>query len=82
MDIIGILGLVCILAGWIPELKDTIKNNKNNLNIKFSVLYMSGSFLLMIHSLELGDIIFTILNGIAMIMGFISLIYTIKNNKK
>ena len=78
MNIIGILGLVCIIIGWIPELKDIIKNKKESLNLKFSILYISGSLLLIIYSIMLGDIIFSTLNGLAFLMGLIGLIYTKK----
>lgn len=78
---IGIIGVVLIAMGWIPQTIQTIKERKSNLNIKFALLYTFGSLALTIYAIQLNDLIFAILNGLAFIMASVGLYYTIKSRK-
>jgi lipid-A-disaccharide synthase-like uncharacterized protein len=77
--IIGIVGLGLLAVGWLYEAIKTIRAGKSNINSKFAVLYVVGSFLLVIYSLLLGDIIFLILNSLVTIFSLINLFYSFKN---
>ncbi|MDD5193679.1 MAG: PQ-loop domain-containing transporter [Candidatus Nanoarchaeia archaeon] len=79
MQYIGILGLIFIGIGWIPQVIDIIKTKKNKLNLGFAILYTLGSLALTFYAIQLNDWIFTILNGFAFLMSAIGLNYTIKN---
>jgi lipid-A-disaccharide synthase-like uncharacterized protein len=75
---LGILGLILIALGWIPETMEIIRKGKNNLNLKFNILYTFGSLSLTIYAIYAQDIIFIILNGFAFFMSGIGLMYKFK----
>ena len=64
-DYIGIAGLLLILAGWAWEFWQTLKSDKAGVPLSFALLYGAGSLLLTLHSMELGDTVFIILNAAA-----------------
>lgn len=75
----GLVGLILIALGWIPETLEIIKKRKNNLNFKFNLLYAIGSLSLFIYAIYIGDNVFILLNGFAFFMSGIGLIYKFKN---
>jgi lipid-A-disaccharide synthase-like uncharacterized protein len=72
---LGILGLVLIVLGWIPGTLEIIRTRKNNLNLKFNLLYTFGSLSLTVYAIYLQDIIFIVLNAFAFFMSGIGLMY-------
>jgi len=76
---IGILGLILVAIGWIPQIIEIIKTKKNNLNLKFNLLYTFGSLALTIYAVYIFDIVFIVLNGIAFLMSSVGLLYKFKN---
>ena len=75
---LGVIGLILIALGWTPQTLETIKKKKNNLNLKFNLLYTIGSLLLTVYAITLSDTIFIILNGFAFLMSGIGLYYNIR----
>ena len=82
IGIVGMLGLVFILAAWIPETFTTIKTKKVGMRREFIFLYLFGSLFLTLHSIILEDFVFTVLNAVATIMAFINLYYSLIYGKK
>ena len=82
--ILGLIGLICIAIGWIPQIADIVKKKKSNLNLGFALLYTLGSLALVLYALQISDWIFVALNGFAFLMSAIGLFYTIRpcNKKK
>ena len=80
--ILGLIGLICIGLGWIPQIIDTIKKKKSNLNLGFAILYTLGSLSLVLYSLQINDWIFAVLNGFAFLMSAVGLFYTLRHKKK
>ena len=81
-DYIGIVGLALILVGWIWEFSQTLRSNKAGVPLSFALLYGAGSFLLTLHSMELGDIVFIILNAAATLIAVANAIFAITRGKK
>ena len=81
-DYIGILGLALILAGWAWEFRQTLKSNKAGVPLSFALLYGAGSMLLTLHSIELGDIVFIILNAAATLLAMANAAFAITRGKK
>ena len=77
----GTIGLILIGMGRIPEVIETIKTKHSNLNIYFASLYTFGSLALTVHSINLQDTVFIILNGFAFFMGATALYYVIRSRK-
>lgn len=80
-EVWGIVGLILIGAGWIPQVVEILKTKHSHLNLGFASLYTFGSLALTIHSINLGDTVFIILNAFALFMGAIGLYYTLKSKK-
>lgn len=78
---IGIIGLVLILVGWVPQAIKTIKE-KSGMDLRFAILYTTGSGLLTLYAILINDWIFIVLNAGATILSGISLVYSIKPSKK
>ncbi len=74
---IGLIGLILILIGWIPQVIKTVKE-KSGMDLKFAVLYTCGSGLLTVYAVLIHDTVFIILNGGAALLASISLFYSIK----
>jgi len=81
IGIVGILGLVLILAAWIPGTISTIKTKKVGMSKEFILLYLFGSLFLTIHSILLQDFVFLILNAGATFVASINLYYSLKYEK-
>ena len=77
-EILGILGLLLILIGWIYETYQLVKTKKSNLPIIFAVLYSIGSLCLAIYSYLLGDLVFLVLNIAATLIAILNAIISIK----
>ena len=75
---IGIIGLILLALGWIPETISIIKEKRSRINWKFGTLYVIGSLLLVAYSIQIKDTIFLILNLFVAIMAAISLYYSVK----
>lgn len=76
--IIGVIGLFLLAIGWLSEVVKTIKEKKSKLDLKFAILYTVGSLCLVIYSIQVGDLIFIILNSIVMLLSLTSLIYVFR----
>ncbi len=74
MKIIGLIGLLAIVACWIPQTFDVLKTGRVNMKLSFLILYFVGSVALSIYAL--GDMIFLILNLLAAIGSAINLYYS------
>lgn len=71
----GVVGLILLLFAWIPEEIRTLKSgNLEALDIKFLLLYISGSFILAYHSFRIEDTVFLLLNLIIGILSSIELL--------
>jgi F0F1-type ATP synthase assembly protein I len=64
--LIGVAGMVLIVAAWLLSLKDVPSP-------RLSALYGVGSALLTVHSLTIGDPVFSILNAAATALALINL---------
>ena len=80
--IIGIIGLIFIAIGWIPQVMEIIKTGKSKLNFGFALLYTLGSLALVVYALQIKDWIFIALNGFAFLMSSVGLFYTVKSKFK
>ena len=78
---IGVIGLALILAGWIWELFVSIRSKRAGVPLQFALLYGAGSLLLTFHSIELGDIVFIILNAAATLIAVANAVFAVSRGK-
>jgi lipid-A-disaccharide synthase-like uncharacterized protein len=79
--IIGIIGLSLLALGWFTEAAKMIKEKRSSIDIKFGILYVIGSLLLVIYSYQINDNVFLILNGLVVLSSGLSLFYAVKYKK-
>ncbi|MFA7707920.1 MAG: hypothetical protein WCX73_03145 [Candidatus Pacearchaeota archaeon] len=75
---IGIIGLILLAIGWVPQTYSVIKSKKSKIDWRFGTLYVIGSLCLAFYSFQIKDVLFMILNSVVALMGAISLYYSIK----
>ncbi len=75
MEYIGIIGLLALAAGWIPQTIETIKLKRCNINLYFLILNLIGSVSLTLYAIYLHDPVFTILNSMTTVGAVINLFY-------
>lgn len=73
IEIIGLLGLTMIVVAWIPETIKSLKSGQT-AKIEFLILYLLGSIFLTIYAILRNDIVFTILNGLAVIFSGLNVV--------
>ena len=73
MKIIGLIGLLAIVACWVPQTFDVLKTGRVNMKLSFLILYFIGSIALTIYAL--GDAIFVTINVLTTMGSAINLYY-------
>ncbi len=79
MKIIGLIGLLAIVACWIPQTLEVLRTGRVNMKFSFLILYLLGSVALTIYAV--GDAIFLTLNLLAAVGSAINLYYKIHPRK-
>lgn len=75
MQLIGLLGLICIVVAWVPQTIKTIKDGTSSIQLSFLILYIVGSLSLTVYSIVLFDPIYLALNSLATLQSTINLYY-------
>lgn len=75
MQLIGLLGLICIVAAWVPQTIKTIKDGTSFIQLSFLILYIVGSLSLTVYSIVVFDPIYLALNALATLQSTINLYY-------
>lgn len=64
IELLGWAGFGILVAAWIPQTWETIKEGSTQVNIAFIIMYFSSSLMLTIYSVLIADPVFTALNGL------------------
>lgn len=78
---VGIIGMLLIVIAWVPQTLENVRKKKTGLNKKFIFLYLSGSLSLLIYSILISDLVFSLLNGAASLQALINLIIKLGEKK-
>ena len=70
---VGIIGLSLIVIAWVPETIKSIKSGKT-IRVEFLILYFLGSIFLTIHAINIGDLVFIMLNGLASVLSGVNIV--------
>lgn len=80
---IGLIGAVLILLAWLPETYRTMKSkNIEALDVKFLIIYIIGSALLAVYSIQINDMPFTILNSTIALITLVELDIVLRKKSK
>ncbi|BDR93258.1 hypothetical protein [Vulcanisaeta souniana] len=74
VTIIGILGLISIVVGWVLALGDVPP-------LRLTIPYLLGSTLLTIYSVLNWDVVFIVLNGAATLLSTMNLVRRVRELK-
>ncbi len=81
-NFVGWLASAMLFIAWFPKTLETIIKKECQTNILFLILYVSSSFLFVLYSFLIEDIIFLTLNITLFLGSSINLYYRIKTNVK
>ncbi len=82
IEIIGIMGASLILIAWILGLVDELRNHKSLIELRFSIVTLAGTAILVYYSYIIGSSVFLFLNlGIFLTVIF-EIIYTVIVSKR
>ncbi len=79
MKLVGLIGLLAIVACWIPQTLEVVKTRHSDMKLSFLVLYFFGSIALTVYAL--GDAIFVTLNLLTTIGSAINLYFKLLYGK-
>ena len=80
MKIIGLIGLLAIVACWIPQTFEVLRTKRSGLKLSFLILYFFGSIALTIYAI--GDAIFVTLNLLTTVGSAINLYFKLFYRKQ
>lgn len=72
---IGYIGLMAFALAWIPQSIETIRAGRCPVNMKFLLLSAVGSGALALYAVLLGDLVFSVLNGLTTAGALVNLFY-------
>ena len=75
MNIIGIVGLICISAAWVRPTIQTVKQGSTELPLLFLVLTAAGNLSLTLYSILKFEPVYLTLNLLASVQGGINLYF-------
>ncbi len=81
-ELIGEIGLVLLLLGWLDEAYQVSKEKKAKVPFKFAVLYFFASVFLAYHAYTLNDLIFLILNSATGLIALMNIYFVLRNEKR
>ena len=82
IEFLGWAGFGILVAAWIPQTWDTIKQGSTPVNIAFIIMYFTSSLMLTIYSVITGDPVFTALNALLTVGSGINMYYKLFPRKE
>lgn len=82
IELLGWIGFGILVAAWIPQTWETIKEGSTSMNIAFIIMYFTSSLMLTVYSVLIGDTIFTALNALLTIGSGINMYFKLFPRKK
>jgi MtN3 and saliva related transmembrane protein len=81
-EILMSIGAIIIVLSWVPQMIKLLRTKSSkDISIPFLITIITGTVLLIPHSIIINDIYFTLLNSCAASIAFIVLLLSIKYSK-
>lgn len=74
-QVLGWIGFSLLVAAWIPQTLETIRQGYTRTNLAFIVLYVTASMLLTVYSVLVVDYVFIALNAMLTVGSGVNLFY-------
>jgi len=78
---IGIAGAILLVLAWLFETLESIKKHKSLIDLKFALIYLSGTILLAVYSFQKNDYVFLGLQFCLIILVIFEIVYTLYKKK-
>ncbi|MBD3616571.1 MAG: hypothetical protein HUJ22_08355 [Gracilimonas sp.] len=75
IELLGWTGFGILVAAWIPQTWQTIKEGNTSMNLAFIIMYFLSSLMLTVYSVLIDDTVFTALNGLLTLGSGINMFY-------
>ena len=75
VNLIGLIGIIFLVLAWLPVTFRTLMKKKSDENLIFGMLFLVGAAFLTVYSIQINDLIFSVLNFLAMVFAFINIDY-------
>jgi|GEM_PF-1168443 len=72
---IGLIGIIFLVLAWLPITIKALLQKRSEENLIFGMLFLIGAAFLTVYSIQINDLIFSLLNLLAMIFAFINIEY-------
>lgn len=79
--LIGALGGMAIILAWLFETFEAVKRHKSLMDLRFSIMSVTGVFLLVIYSWQIGNAIFFYLNAVLLMIELMEIAYSLAVKK-
>ncbi len=79
--LIGALGGIAIILAWLFETFEAVKRHKSLMDLRFSIMSVTGVFLLVIYSWQIGNVIFFYLNAVLLLIELVEIAYSLAVKK-
>ncbi len=79
--LIGALGGIAIILAWLFETFEAVKRHKSLMDLRFSIMSVTGVFLLVIYSWQIGNAIFFYLNAVLLLIELVEIAYSLAVKK-
>lgn len=79
--LIGALGGMAIILAWLFETFEAVKRHKSLMDLRFSIMSVTGVFLLVIYSWQIGNAIFFYLNAVLLLIELVEISYSLAVKK-
>ena len=75
VNLIGLIGIFFLVLAWLPVTIKTLMKKRSEENLVFGMLFLVGAAFLTVYSIQINDLIFSVLNFLAMVFAFINIDY-------
>lgn len=79
---IGVIGAAILVLAWIFETINSVRKNKLTIDLRFAVMYLASTAILLVYSLQNGDVIFLFVNACLLILVSFEVAYSALRGKR
>ena len=79
---IGIAGAILLLAAWLFETYESVKNHKSLIDLRFAFIYISRLILLTVYAFLRNDSVFFYNNLALIALVVFEIVYTVHKTRK
>ncbi len=79
---IGVIGAALLVLAWIFETANSVRKRKLTIDKRFAAMYLVSTIILLVYSLQNGDIIFLFVNACLIVLVSFEVVYSLLRGRK